>query len=174
MTPGVIGIGFPFGRTSSMNLKDLAEHAAMSGAAELRLTPWRAILVPCPSAEAAERLARTLSPDAFILNPADPRRSVAACVGAPACPRATTDIRADGGRLAPLVPDTAFLHVSGCAKGCAHPRPAPVTLVGNNGRYDLIRNGAASDSPALRGLTLDEAAAYLRQMAATQTQGSAA
>jgi precorrin-3B synthase len=75
--------------------------------------------------------------------------------------------------LAPFIATDSFLHVSGCAKGCAHPRAVPLTLVGRDGLYDLVRDGAASDSPALRGLTLDETAAYLRQMAATQTQGPA-
>jgi precorrin-3B synthase len=76
--------------------------------------------------------------------------------------------------LASLVGEHAFLHVSGCAKGCAHPRAAPVTLVGRDGLYDLVLGGTASDLPASSGLTLDEAAAYLRQMAGTQTQGPAA
>jgi len=169
----VIGVGLPFGRISAGNLRYLAEQIAKTNATEFRLTPWRAILVPCSSQETAEQLTQALPPDAFILDPADPRRRVAACVGAPACGRATTDVRGDAGRLASLVPEASFLHLSGCAKGCAHPRPAPVTLVGNNGRYDLIRDGAPSDSPLRKGLTLDEAAAYLRQMAATQTQGQA-
>jgi precorrin-3B synthase len=173
MTRGVLGVGLPFGRVSAGNLQYLTQQAAKTGATELRLTPWRTILIPCPSAEAAERLARTLSPDAFILDPADPRRRVAACVGAPACQNATTAIRDDAGRLAPLVDENLFLHVSGCAKGCAHPRPAPVTLVGRDGLYDLVHDGAASDAAEMHGLTLDEAAAYLRQMAATQTQGPA-
>jgi len=151
----------------------LIEQAVEAGAIEFRLMPWRAILVPCSSQEAAEQLAQSLPQDAFILDPTDPRRRVAACVGAPACQRATANTRADANQLAALVPETTFLHLSGCAKGCAHPRPAPVTLVGNNGRYDLIRDGAPSDSPLRKGLTLDEAAAYLRQMAATQTQGQA-
>jgi precorrin-3B synthase len=171
MTPRIIGVASPFGRVSARDLQYLAEQAAKAGATEFRLTPWRAILISCPSVEAAERLALTLPPDAFILDPADPRRRVAACVGAPACRGATTAIRDDAGRLAQLVGENSFLHVSGCAKGCAHPRLAPVSLVGRDGLYDLVRNGTASDSPALRGLTLDEAAAYLRQMAATQTQG---
>jgi precorrin-3B synthase len=173
MTPGVMGVGQPFGRILSGDLQYLAGQAAKADATELRLTPWRAILIPCPSQERANKLAQSLPADVFILNPADPRRRVAACVGAPACQRATTSIREDAGRLAPLVAETQFLHLSGCAKGCAHPRPAPVTLVGNNGRYDLICDGAPSDSPIRKGLTLDEAAAYLREMAATQTRGSA-
>jgi precorrin-3B synthase len=168
-----IGVGVPFGRVSAENFGILAQTAKQSGAKELRLTPWRAFLVPCPSEEGAQQIAQAVPPDAFILDPVDPRRRVAACVGAPACRSATTGVREDAGRLAPLVPERTFLHVSGCAKGCAHPRPAPVTLVGNDGLYDLVRDGTPSDSPALRGLTLDEAAAYLRQMAATQTQGRA-
>jgi precorrin-3B synthase len=170
MTRGVLGVGLPFGRISAENLRHLAEHAHKAGTTELCLTLWRAILIPCSSAEAAERLARTLPPDAFILDPADPRRRVAACVGAPACRSATTGVRDDAGRLASLVPVTTFLHVSGCARGCAHPRPALVTLVGSDGLYDLIRGGAPADSPTLRGLTLDEVAIYLRQMAATQIE----
>jgi precorrin-3B synthase len=173
MTKGVLGVGLPFGRVSAHSLRHLVEQAAKAGATELRLTPWRAILIPCPSAEAAKRLIQPLPPDVFILDPADPRRRVAACVGAPACRSATTSVRDDAGRLASLTPETTSLHVSGCAKGCAHPRPASVTLVGNNGLYDLICDGAPADSPALRSLTLDEAAAYLRQMAATQIQDPA-
>jgi len=36
---------------------------------------------------------------------------------------------------------------------------------------DLVRDGAPSDSPLLRGLTLDEAADYLQQMTADHSQG---
>jgi len=170
----IVAIGLPFGRISAENLKGLTKDALRSGAKEIRLTPWRALLVPLPSLEAANQLIGGLPKDAFILDPADARRRVAACVGAPACPNATTAIRDDAGRLASLVGEHSFLHVSGCAKGCAHPRAAPVTLVGRDGLYDLVRDRPPSDSPILRGLTLDEAAAYLRQMAGTQTQGPAA
>ena len=168
-----IGVGLPFGRVSADAFKYLAKEAAKAGVTELRLTPWRAILVPCSSSDAADKFVQSLPPDAFILNLVDPRRRVAACVGAPACQNATTYVREDAGRLAAFIAETQFLHLSGCAKGCAHPRPAPVTLVGNSGRYDLIRDGAPSDTPARTGLTLDEAASYLREMAATQTQDPA-
>jgi precorrin-3B synthase len=73
-----------------------------------------------------------------------------------------------------LVGTDSFLHISGCAKGCAHPRPAPITLVGRDGLYDLVIDGAPSDSPSIRGLTLDEAAGHLRQMAAQHSQGGTA
>ncbi len=37
--------------------------------------------------------------------------------------------------------DDIVLHVSGCAKGCAHPTPAPLTLVAEEGRYRLVSDG---------------------------------
>jgi len=49
------------------------------------------------------------------------------------------------------------LHISGCAKGCAHPRRAALTLVADAGHYSLVREGKAGDAPMARGLTLDEA-----------------
>jgi len=45
------------------------------------------------------------------------------------------------------------LHVSGCAKGCAHPGPATATLTGRDGRFDLIPDGPAGGTPLARGLT---------------------
>jgi precorrin-3B synthase len=50
-----------------------------------------------------------------------------------------------------------MLHVSGCGKGCAHPKSAAVTLVGREGRYDLVRGGAAGDAPLRENLTLADA-----------------
>jgi precorrin-3B synthase len=167
----VLRIGLPFGRISAEHLKVLADNAGHNGAREIRLTPWRTIFVPLPSEDEARRVANDLPKGAFILDPADPRRRVAACVGAPACRSATTAIREDAARLAALVGEDAFLHVSGCSKGCAYPRAAPISLIGNNSLYDLVRDGRPSDSPVLRGLTLDEAAIYLRQMAVKQSQG---
>jgi precorrin-3B synthase len=143
-------------------LAGLAGSADAAGARELRLTPWRAMLIPLPSLAAAQTLSAVLS--GFILDPDDRRRRVAACPGAPACAQATTATRDDAAMLAAHLPagSGVSVHVSGCEKGCAHPHAAPITLVGRNGRYDLVRDGAASAAPALRGLTAAQAAEYLR------------
>jgi precorrin-3B synthase len=169
-----VGLGLAFGRVAAEDLDRFAKRAAEYGATELRLTPWRAMLVPLPSLQSALDLAGCAAGEGFILDPVDPRRQAAACVGAPSCRSATTDVRSDATQLAPLVAEGSFLHVSGCAKGCAHPRAAPVTLVGRDGLYDLVLNGAPSDSPSIRCLTLDEAAGHLRQMAAQHSQGGTA
>jgi precorrin-3B synthase len=54
------------------------------------------------------------------------------------------------------------VHVSGCAKGCAHPGPARTTLVGENGRYGIVRNGRPRDVPSMRDLTIGQVIAALR------------
>ena len=75
---------------------------------------------------------------------------------------ASVDARGDAARLAARSPthnDT--LHVSGCSKSCAHRGPASLTLVGRDERYDLIRNGSATDRPSLTGLTVDQIEALL-------------
>jgi precorrin-3B synthase len=89
--------------------------------------------------------------EAFVHDAGDPRLAVQACPGAPFCPQATVETRALAARLAAILPGP--LHVSGCAKGCAHPRPARVTLTGRDGRFDLVKNGAPWDTPSRTGLS---------------------
>jgi precorrin-3B synthase len=161
---GFVGIGLPFGRIDAECLAELASAAAAVGGNELRLTAWRAILLPVPSLAAARALSVGLVRDSLILSPLDARLRIAACVGAPSCERATTSVREHAASLAAsaaaLGQSDITIHVSGCEKGCAHPRAAPFTLVGRDGRYDLVRNGTAATSPVPRGrgLTFEQAA----------------
>jgi precorrin-3B synthase len=83
----------------------------------------------------------------------DPMLRVIACTGAPGCPEAHAETRTLAASLAPHLPENATLHVSGCAKGCAHPGPAAITLVGTADGYDLVRHGSPRDVRAMRGLT---------------------
>jgi precorrin-3B synthase len=78
---------------------------------------------------------------------------VAACSGAPRCGQAHADTRALAAALAPHLAKDARLHVSGCAKGCAHSGPASITLVATREGFDLVRGGSVRDAPALRGLS---------------------
>lgn len=147
------GLAPPFGQLDSAQLHHLATLAARY-ATTLRITPWRVILLArIPQAEAPLIAATPY----FIADPADPRLLVTACIGAPGCARATVATRHAASRLRPTRP----IHVSGCSKGCAHPAPAPFTLVGNNGRYDLVQDGRAGDPPMATNLTIDDATAIL-------------
>ena len=139
------GLAAPFGRLEAMQLRTLAETA---GVTEIRLSPWRALYVDAPVDDAG-----------LIVDENDPLLRIEACPGAPACASASTDTRADGRRLAALgVPGT--IHVSGCAKGCARTAPADLVLVGDRGRYGVVRCGTARD-PAMRTISPDALATLL-------------
>lgn len=161
---GVFGFGIPFGQIEAPALIDLAALAATFGDGTIRATHWRSLLLPGVAIEDAETLVRAGTEAGLIADPADPRLRIAACVGRAGCRSGSVDARADAARLARLAPPRPghFIHVSGCAKGCAHPYPAAATLVGREGRYDLVRHGRAADAPEAPGLTLEEAARRLQ------------
>ncbi|MBI1868883.1 MAG: precorrin-3B synthase [Methylocystis sp.] len=154
------GIGAPFGRWRAGDIALLSALAAQDGIGELRLTPWRAILLPCQSEDAARKMAQAAACRGLIVKASDARLAVVACPGAPDCPQARGETRATAERLAPLArrltSDGVALHISGCAKGCTMPAPAKVALLASGAGFDLIDNGRACDPPSLRGLSLDE------------------
>jgi sulfite reductase beta subunit-like hemoprotein len=142
-------VGLAFGQMSADLLLCLAGLGH-----ELRMTPWRMLLLAD-----AVRVPRI---DGLVTDAADPRRRISACTGAPGCAQAQGPTRALAAALAAGLPAARTLHVSGCAKGCAHPGPADLTLVARPGGYDLVRHGRAADAPALRHLTAAQAAEALR------------
>ncbi len=149
------GLAPPFAQLDAAMLHRVAALAEEHGT-DLRITPWRAILLARVRRADAGRIAAAAG-EAWITDPADPRLLVTACIGLPGCASGVVPARADAARLRPTVP----VHVSGCAKGCAHPGPAARVLVGRAGRYDLVRNGRAKDAPAATALSFAAAAALL-------------
>ncbi|CCW18286.1 Cobalamin biosynthesis protein CobG [Sphingobium indicum BiD32] len=127
--------GLPFGRVEARVLAGMME---ASSARAVRIAPWRVLVVEGAPA---------VQVDGLIDDPADPLLHVDACPGVPCCPQATVETRDLARRLAPHV--AGRLHVSGCAKGCARPRSADVTLTGRDGLFDLSLNARAG-GPAVR------------------------
>ena len=160
----VLGAAAPFGRFDAAQIDGLARNAAAAGALEHRLSPWRAILTTGLDVAAANSLGKACAAAGLIVDPADPRLRVAACVGAPGCHRGTAPTLDLAARWARLVgPGQGIaLHVSGCAKGCAHPGSAPLTLVGRDGRFDIVADGCPGDTPSALGLGVDEARRVVR------------
>jgi precorrin-3B synthase len=160
-----LGIGAAFGRLEASMLDKAAEAAEHFGKGEIRLTPWRALLLPGIAPARAQSAIACVSGAGFVTDPRDPRRALAACVGASGCESATTDTRADALALAGLarrlVPEGIALHVSGCAKGCARQQATPIVLVAREGRYNLVLEGTASSVPSARGLTSAEVGGIL-------------
>jgi precorrin-3B synthase len=83
----------------------------------------------------------------------DPLLRISACTGAPACGAAHAETRGLAVALARHLPRHAQLHVSGCTKGCAHPRASEFTLVATTDGFHLVHNGTTRDAPVRRGLT---------------------
>jgi precorrin-3B synthase len=143
-------IGLPFGRADAASLDRLAQAAETLGCPEIRLSPWRGLAFRGLCAADATTLLDSAAADGLITRDDDPRLSVQACAGAPACSRAQAPAMADATRLAQvLAPDLAAgltLHVSGCVKSCARPAASDLTLVGESGRYRIVIGGGARDS----------------------------
>ncbi|MDP3262643.1 MAG: precorrin-3B synthase [Tabrizicola sp.] len=112
---------------------------------ELRPTPWRMLFLA-----AATQIPAIAE---LVTDPAEPLLRVTACTGAPGCPQALGQTRTLARSLAALVPAGSVLHVSGCAKGCAHPGPADLTLIASPRGFGLVRGGTASDTPMQTGLS---------------------
>jgi precorrin-3B synthase len=147
--PGLVAqgalVGFAFGQMPAETF------AALGALGSLRITPWRMVLV--------EGLRRLPQIGGVITDPDDPLRHVLACTGAPGCLQAAAATRPLARALAARVPRGQTLHVSGCAKGCACPGPASLTLVATPQGWDMITRGTASDTPARTALSQAQVAA---------------
>ena len=137
-----LGIGLPFGQVPAAALEALASPSA----AEFRLAPGRALLVVGVAAADLPLWEQKAKAAGFVVEPGDPRRSVAACPGCPACAAGEIPAREMAGEIAgstaALLDGSLTLHVSGCAKGCAHPGPALLSLTGVDGACELAMGGA--------------------------------
>jgi precorrin-3B synthase len=142
------GIAPAFGYGEAGSLKRLTRAAAACGAASIRPAPGRALLFIGLTPAAAEEFAAVAVGDGWVVRPDDVRRHVIACAGAPACASASLSTRQLAPAIAqaakPLLDGSITIHVSGCAKGCAHPGAAALTLVGPD---RLVLQGRAFDAP---------------------------
>lgn len=135
-------LGVPFGALDARDLREFVRSAAVN---VVRILPGRRLLaLGCDTA----------IPKGFCAAD-DPLLNVHACIGAPGCPQAHGPTREVARALAATLPRGGTLHVSGCAKGCAHPRVADRTLVATKDGFDLVSEGAPWDAPVQRGLSAD-------------------
>lgn len=157
------GVALPCGRLDGATLAGLADISERHGDGDIRILPTRRVLLSRVIAEAAPAL-RALG---GIERPDDARLRAETCSGRGGCVRGTTDTLADTQALVAAAPTLlsagagCMLHVSGCAKGCAHSGSAPVTLTGRDGRYDLALHAPPAGEPLWQGLDRQAAAARL-------------
>lgn len=130
----------------------------MAGADEMRLSPWRTVYVTVRDAAAGRALLDGAEAMGLIVRDDDPVLRIEACPGAPDCTSSSVDARGDARRMASIAVAKGFtgsIHVSGCAKGCARSVPSDLVLVGQAGRYHLIRH-ATTRGPAERLVDADD------------------
>jgi precorrin-3B synthase len=169
------GIALPFGHTDAASLQQLADTAGLAGAHGFRTAPGRTLLAIGLTEKTAESFMSAAKNHGLIVNISDPRRHVVACAGAPICGAAHIGARQLGPQIAtaaaPYLDSTFTIHVSGCAKGCAYPSPAALTIVGTEAGCALVANGAARDTPFMT-VTADELASKAAEIARTIKGGA--
>ncbi len=161
---GAVGIAAPFGRLEAGQLRQLVKLAADAGAADLRLSPWRAVYFGVRE-EAGVFVLEEARDAGLIVEENDPVLQVEACPGAPDCKSSSVDARGDARRLATIAAVHGYqgsIHVSGCAKGCARSLPSDLVLAGKAGAYRLIRK-ATTRGPVERMIGVDDFETLFRE-----------
>jgi precorrin-3B synthase len=139
------GVGLPFGQIDSAELSTFASTLENLGISEFRMSPGRALLAlgAGNSAGIAERAKAA----GYVVSPDDPRARIFACPGSAGCASGHFAAREIAASVARELNGTARsdieLHISGCPKGCAHPTPAALTLIGTEQGPALVKNGTA-------------------------------
>lgn len=150
-------LGFAFGQISPGHLSALES--------PIRLTPWRMLLVEGQDSPGIRGSIRAAN---------DPLLRIHACSGT-RCKQGQANVRDTARQLAPLLALGQSLHVSGCAKGCAHRGHADMTLIATApDRFDLIRNGNIRDAVTAHDLDMAGLArllAHPQHDIAPKTQG---
>lgn len=102
--------------------------------ADLSVTPWRSLIIHGLSEHAAEAAVRVLAPMGMSFDEHSRWTRITACIGAPSCPHALSDVRADAARIT----DPGRVHVVGCATACGSPDTAHTQyLATGDGEYDV-------------------------------------
>lgn len=153
--PGGVSVGLRFGRAGAGQWRALV--AASAG--ELRLTPWRGVVLPGAPADRLPGLASV----GFRTEPGSAWERATACTGLPGCAKSLADVRADAARALDTarVPDAVRdpaagaspvrlpVHWSGCERRCGHPAGRWVDVLATGHGYRLAVNGAAVGATAV-------------------------
>lgn len=142
-----VGIGPAYGQAEAGRLLELGTTAARLGIKTLRPALDHSLIF-FGSGQACEALSSVAEEDGFITRPNDPRSFIAACPGSPSCTAGSIDTHALSHiaieELGDVLDGSFKLHVTGCPKGCAHPRATELVLCGTADGVAFVA-GKASD-----------------------------
>ncbi|MEV6867098.1 precorrin-3B synthase [Streptosporangium subroseum] len=87
-----LGVAVPLGRLTSAQAELLADVASLG---EVRLTPWRGMVLPGLASDEVAGTAARLAEAGLVTDPASPWIGVTACTGRPGCAKSLADVQAD-------------------------------------------------------------------------------
>ncbi|WP_229844481.1 precorrin-3B synthase [Streptomyces cinnamoneus] len=163
----------PLGRLTVAQWRLLARTAAEAGTGELRVTPWRGIVVPGLTPGAAPARLAALADAGLVTSPASPWHRAGACAGRPGCAKSLTDVRADAAAALtgarPGGPRALPVYWSGCERRCGHPSDGPWVdvLATADGYRVAVRTGTPDTARTAPHAVAPETAQELADAVAT-------
>ncbi len=146
-----LGVGLAFGHVEAGTLRALTDIARAHGALWARPAPDRSLLLGPFKRTTIKTMRDEARRLGFAVDPSDARRRVVACPGAPSCASgliAARTIAAEIAKSLELPGRGVVVHVSGCAKGCAHPAATRLTIVGTARGCGVVYDGTAQATPS--------------------------
>ncbi len=147
----VLGLRPAFGQISAQYLIRFLGIAEAAGVREIRTGPEHSLLLLGLPLVRIESIQTAAAACGFQTRIDDPANYAIPCAGAGACASAyyaTREAAADLVEVgADLLDGSLKVHLSGCAKGCAHPSPTMLTIVGAATGYAIVVNGSSSSEP---------------------------
>ncbi|MBC2876185.1 MULTISPECIES: cobalamin biosynthesis protein CobG [Streptomyces] len=153
-----LSVAAPLGRLTAGQWRLLVA-AAEAGSGELRVTPWRGVVVPgLADADAAAARLAGLADAGLVVSAASPWYGAGACAGRPGCAKSRADVRADAtAALTGTRPGgTGDLPVywSGCERRCGHPGGRWVDVLATDDGYRVaVRTGGGDAEQGVRRVT---------------------
>ncbi len=135
----------PLGRLTSKQAQRISE-SAVESEGDLRLAPWRGVVLGAVPAGRAADVAAQLSSVGLYLDGRNGFQGIAACAGVTGCDASLADVRTDAAMLAQRLAGRALLagwtvNFSGCEKQCAMRHGATAELISAPEGYLLRIDG---------------------------------
>ena len=168
-----IGFSAFSGRWQSRQLLEITNLLTEYALSEIRITPWRALIIPTKDFKAADKITQSLQAIGVITAREDPRNLIIACPGSSGCLQANGPTHEVASQLlaklntAPSRP-RPYVHISGCKKGCANPGASPITVTLQDDHMAIIHNGSAHDAPHYCAPSIERAIEYLNHFMTAQ------
>ncbi|MEU3353691.1 precorrin-3B synthase [Streptomyces sp. NPDC037389] len=156
-----VSVAAPLGRFSSAQWRLLARTAGRDGDGELRVTPWRGVVVPGLTAPVAAARLAALAEAGLVTSAASPWHGAGSCTGRPGCVKSLADVRADATASLKAARSgsagTLPVYWSGCERRCGHPGGRWVDVLATGDGYRIAVRREAEDetvtAPAVTTVT---------------------